>query len=145
MRETIALKIRELLIHKPSMKTSAIVRKLKCGVSTVYAVKAQMALEERTSSALVRPIIDVDFTSRNEPRVAQVPRTPLTRACETIYTLTKNNQRLCITFDSRIDGVEIMLDEELYRVPMPEFEGVIEAIKHIQAFHQDFNNEVKGE
>jgi hypothetical protein len=144
MRETIALKIRELLIHKPSMKTSAIVRKLKCGVSTVYAVKAQMALEDRKAK-LPRPIIDIDFISRNEPRVAQVSQTELVRACETIYTLTKNNQRLCITFDSRVEGIEIMLDDELYRVPMPEFEGVIEAIKHIQAFHQDFNNEVKGE
>ena len=139
--ETKSQQIRALLIANPRMKTSAIVRKLKCGVSTVYAVKAEIAVEDKRAAKYAK-MMDVSITSS---QVTKETVKTLAKACEAVYTFTKNNRRLCITFDGRVDGVEVMIDEELYRVPMPEFENVIESIKHIQMYHQDFNNEVKGE
>lgn len=126
MKQTKKQKILAMLEQNPNIKPTEIAKRLKCGMSTVYAVKVSVTNPSVEDTA---------------PQKDTMPKVSVKQACELFYAIAKDNPRLCITFDHVVDGVELLLGDELYVVPLKDFEKVIASIQHLTTYIHNFKGE----
>jgi hypothetical protein len=126
MKQTKKQKILALLEQNPNIKPTEIAKRVKCGLSTIYAVKVGAA----------NPSVENVVAQQDT-----MPKVSVQQACEILYSVTKSNTKLCVTFDSVVEGIEILHGDELYEVPLKDFVKVLTSIQHITTFRRNFNGE----